>query len=304
MNPPAAQASELPVAHVEDCAGRMRITTLLARIHGPEYRFAVRSFRGSLQIYPMPGRLVACFFLHTRRAGATLYPGDLVRGPDSDIRGRPAAAGLHEVTERCHAAVWPGDTLCIDGRSRSMAGLSGQGLFFEISAPLTDYRAPRLALLRNLPDRPGGCAAYPGAFRREALPPVPPPAGAVDARGVNRLNMHVLDMRTDREPPPSRHHHGPVPVSAEMSVPHTETALVLSRDVYRLPAHASGQAERVVLYRDPWTDAADPIQAPVRPGSIVVTPGAADWTMGHSFENAFAMLVAIPGFVSPYRHLT
>lgn len=303
MSHPAAQARELPVAHGDDGAGWAQIAALLARIHGPTYQFAVRSFRGSLQIYPTPNRLVACFFLHARRAGVTLYPGDLVRGPDGGIRRRPAAGGLHEVTERCYAEVWPGDTLCVDGRSRSMAGLSGQGAFFEVSAPLTAYRAPRLTLLRNLTDQPGGCAAYPGAFRREALPPVRPAAGVPDQRGVNRLNMHALDMRTDREPPPSRHRHGPVPVSAETSVPHTETALVLPRDLYGLPDHACGQAEHIVLYPDPRQAAVEPIQVPVRPGSIVVTPGAADWTMGHCFENAFAMLVAIPGFVSPYRPL-
>ncbi len=303
MSHPSVQVRELPVAHVDDRASLDQVAALLARIHGPAYQFAVRSFRGSLQLYPTPDRLVACCLLHTHRAGVTLYPGDLVRGPEAGIRCHPAAGDLHEVTERCHSAVWPGDTLCVDGRSRSMAGLSGQGAFLEVSAPLTEYQAPRLTLLRNLADQPGGCAAYPGAFRREALPPVQPAAGADDARGVNRLNMHALDMRTDREPPPSRHHHGPVPLSAETSVPHTETALVLPRDLYGLPDHASGQEEHVVLYPDPLTNAASQIQVPVRPGSIVVTPGTADWTMGHSFANAFAMLVAIPGFVSPYRHL-
>ncbi len=303
MNQPAAPLRDLPVAHVDDSADLERITALLACIHGPEYRFAVRRFRGSLQIYPTPDRLTACLVLQARRTGVTLYPGDLVRGPEAGMRCRPVAGGVHAVTERCYAEVWPGDTLCVDGRSRSMAGLSGQGAFLEISVPLTEYQAPRLVLLRNLTDRPGGCAAYPGAFRREALPPVQPATGAVDERGINRLNMHALDMRTDREPPPSRHHHGPVPVSGETAVPHTETALVLPRDRYRLPDHAQGPDEHVVLYRDPLHDVSDQIQVPVRPGSIVVTPGTADWTMGHSFENAFAMLVAIPGFVSPYRHL-
>ena len=303
MSNPSAQVRELPVTHVDDRAGLEQVTALLARIHGSEYQFAVRSFRGSLQLYPTPDRLVACFLLNTHRAGVTLYPGDLVRGPEVGIRCRLAAEDLHEVTERCYSEVWSGDTLCVDGRSRSMASLSGQGTFFEVSVPLTEYQAPRLTLLRNLADQPGGCAAYPGAFRREALPPARPAEEADDKRGVNRLNMHALDMRTDREPPPSRHHHGPVPLSAETSVPHTETALVLPRDLYGLPDHSSGQEEHVVLYQNPRTGVSDPIQVPVQPGSIVVTPGTADWTMGHSFANAFAMLVAIPGFVSPYRPL-
>ena len=78
---------------------------------------------------------------------------------------------------------------------------------------------------------------------------------------------------------------------------------MLSRELYGLPDHAEGQPERVVLYRNPMQDPSDQVEVPVEPGSIIVTPGAADRTMGHSFENAFAMLVAIPGFVSPYRHL-
>ena len=303
MSQHSAQERDWPVAHADDRVGQQQVVTLLARIHGPEYQFDIRSFRGSIQIYPTPDRLVTCFIMEARDAGATLYLGDQVRGPDPGTPCRHVGEGLHDVTVRCHTEIWPGDTLCVDGRSRSMGGLSGQGTFLQVSAPLTEYRAPRLTLLRNLPDKPGGCAAYPGAFRREALPPVPPAVGATDERGVNRLNMHALDMRTDREPPPSRHHHGPVPISTTTSVAHSETALILPRDIYRLPNHASAQSEHIVLYPNPLTDPSDQVQVPVRPGSIVVTPGAAHWTMGHSFENAFAMLVAIPGFVSPYRHL-
>lgn len=304
MNQLSAQARELPIAHADDREGQQQVVALLARIHGPEYQFQIRSFRGSMQIYPTPNKLIACFIMEARNAGATLFLGDRVRGPDPGTPCRRVDSDLHEATVRCYSEVWPGDSLCVDGRSRSMAGLSGQGTYLEVTAPLTDYQAPRLTLLRNLPDKPGGCAAYDGAFRREALPPMPPAQEAEDERGANRLNMHALDMRTDREPPPSRHHHGPVPVSAVSTVAHSETALVLPRDIYGLPNHATGQTEHVVLYPDPLTEQSKQIKVPVRPGSIVVTPATADWTMGHSFENAFAMLVAIPGFVSPYRHLS
>lgn len=299
----SAPALDLPVAHVDDRASQERVTALLARLHGDDYRFAIRSFRGQTQIYPVPNRLVACFIMAADEAGAVLFPGDLIRGPRADTRCHPAQGDLHEITERTWEAVWPGDTLCVDGRSRSMAVLSGQGTYFEVSAPMTAYAAPRLTLLRNLPDQPGGCAAHAGAFRREALPPVRPAAAGADQRGDNRVNMHALDMRTDREPPPSRHHHGPVPVNAADTVNHSETALILPRALYGLPPHAQGEEEHVVLYRNPAVDAADQVAVPVRAGSIVVTPAATDWIMGHAFENAFAMLVAIPGFVSPYRHL-
>lgn len=292
-----------PVAHVDDPESLARLPEIYTRLHGDDCRVAVRHFRGSVQIYPMPDRLVALFLLQAHEAGVSLYPGDLVRGPNPRTRCQPAAGDLHAITERTWEALQPGDTVCVDGHSRSQATLSGQGVYFEVTVPLTAYQAPRLTLLRNLPDKPGGCAAYPGAFRREALPPARTEPGAGDERGVNRVNMHVLDMRTDREPPPSRHHHGPVPVQARARVNHSETALILPRSAYGLPAHARGEAEHVVMYRRPLADPQDQVIVPVQPGSIVVTPGAADWTMGHAFANAFALLVAVPGFVSPYRHL-
>ncbi len=296
-------ALDLPVAHVDDPESLERLSALYTRLHGDDCQVAVRHFRGRVQIYPRPKRLMALCLLQTREAGVGLYPGDLVRGPHAGTRCRPAAGDLYAITERTWEALQPGDTVCVDGHARSQATLSGQGVYFEVSVPLTAYQAPRLTLLRNLPDRPGGCAAYPGAFRREALPPLRTAPGAVDQRGVNRVNMHALDMRTDREPPPSRHHHGPVPVNATDRVNHSETALILPRSAYELPAHARGEEEHVVLYVRPLADPQAQVTVPVRTGSIVMTPGAADWTMGHTFANAFAMLVAVPGFVSPYRHL-
>jgi hypothetical protein len=185
--------------------------------------------------------------------------------------------------------------------------------------------------LRHLDDRPGGCAAYPGAFRREALPPVRPSLlpkhgqeGEVDAdrRGPNRVNEHTLDMRIDRDPRPRPHHHGLVTTgagntNAVSSVNHSETALVLPRNCYALPPFGLGESlsqgsdseaghsetGHVIIYRQPATDPTDTITVPVRPGSIVVTPATGDGVVGHCFENAFAMLVAIPGFVSPHHNI-
>ena len=57
----------------------------------------------------------------------------------------------------------------------------------------------------------------------------------------------------------------------------------------------------IIVYRTPEQDLSDTELLPVRPGSIVVTPAATDNVMGHCFENAFAMLIAIPGFVAPYN---
>ena len=298
-----AQAVDVAVAHIGDRAGTARIVELLTGLHGSEYEFAVRRVRGSATLYPVPGRLTACFLMEAQGAGLSLFPGDLVRRPDAGFPARTAADGLSEVTERHWHPVQAGDTVCIDDRARSMASLSGDLAWFEVSMPVTDYVAPRLVLLRNLKDKPGGCAAHVGAFRRESLPPVRPPDGKPDRRGVNRVNMHALDMRTDRDPPPSPHCHGPVAVDGTEFVNHSETALVLPRTLYGLPPHGADLPEQVEMYPRVSEPDAEPVAVPVRPGSIVVTPGGRDRTMGHCFVNAFAMLVAIPGFVSPHYAL-
>jgi hypothetical protein len=208
---------------------------------------------------------------------------------------------LAELTQPQTEALWPGDVVAVDERLSSSLTLHGRGSYFEVITEQTDYLPPKLALLRHLADRAGGCAAYPGAFRREALPPMRPAPEAQDRRGVNRVNEHTLDMRFDRNPPPKRHYHGRVPVRRGQSANHSETAIMLRRSTYHLP-EVSGSSEigRIVIYRRPAEDPTDKVIIPVRPGSIVVTP-AAEPVMGHCFENAFAMLVAIPGFVAPYH---
>jgi hypothetical protein len=73
--------------------------------------------------------------------------------------------------------------------------------------------------------------------------------------------------------------------------------------VYGLPEVDQADHGHIRLYRRPQADLSDQQVVPVRPGSIVVTPAAVDGVVGHCFENAFAMLVAIPGFVSPYNFI-
>ncbi len=296
-------AVDIAVAHIGDRKATARITELLTDLHGSEYEFAIRHVRGSATLYPVPGRLTACFLMEAQGAGLSMFQGDLVRCPDAGFPARAVGDDLSEVTERRWHPVQAGDTVCIDDRARSMANLSGDLAWFEVSMPVTDYVAPRLTLLRNLKDQPGGCAAHAGAFRREALPPVRPVAADLDQRGVNRINMHALDMRTDRDPPPSPHCHGPVAAGDAGFVNHSETALVLPRSLYGLPSHGAGLPEQVEMYPCIADPLGEPAVVPVRPGSIVVTPGARGRTMGHCFVNAFAMLVAIPGFVSPHHGL-
>jgi hypothetical protein len=125
-------------------------------------------------------------------------------------------------------------------------------------------------------------------------------------------------MRIDRDPRPRPHHHGPVTTGAGNKVNHSETALVLPRSRYALPpfrlqegspqasagARDHSESGQIVIYHQPATDPSDTITVPVRPGSVVVTPATVDHVAGHCFENAFAMLVAIPGFVSPHHNIT
>jgi hypothetical protein len=107
-------------------------------------------------------------------------------------------------------------------------------------------------------------------------------------------------IRSDRHPPPIRHYHGPVALGNGVTVNHSEIAIVLPRTRYDLPEVAGADEGQIVIYRRPAEDPADILTLPVRPGSIVVTPATPATSMGHCFENCFAMLVAIPGFVAPY----
>jgi hypothetical protein len=88
-------------------------------------------------------------------------------------------------------------------------------------------------------------------------------------------------------------------------VNHSETAIILPRALYGLPPvnePVDGiENGRVVIYRQAITYPTDTTVMPVRPGSVVVTPATTDGIAGHCFENAFAMLLAIPGFVSPHN---
>ena len=131
------------------------------------------------------------------------------------------------------------------------------------------------------------------------LPPERPAESDADRIGVNRVNEHTLDMRPDRESTPKKHHHGPVQGPGNALFNHTETAVILPRSVYNLPEVDNAVEGHAVIYRNPTEGPSDNFTVPVRPGSIVVTPATRETIWGHCFENDFAMLVAIPGFVAP-----
>lgn len=292
---------DVPVAHIDDPASVSAVLAELSALHGPSYEFAIERWAGEQAVMPIPGKTIYRFLIASEDATLDLQPGDLVRGPEPDSQALPVDDAFARAIAPHSVDLWPGDVVCVDGKDPLPATLRGKGVYFEVVADATGYRAPRVALLRNLGSIPGGCAAYPGAFRREALPPQRPAADAVDRRGANRVNEHTLDMRIDRDPPPIRHHHGPVAVGDGKLVNHSETAIVLPRSIYNLPeVEGRGDDGHIVIYRRPTEDPTDTVTIPIRPGSIVVTPASTDVVMGHAFENCFAMLVAIPGFVSPY----
>lgn len=291
--------STVPVAHIDDPSALSTLLTALRTIHGPTYEFAVGRWSGEVTLVAPPGATLYRFLIETENAQIHLQRGDHVRGPSTTDSYRLLDQTWAEVTADHMEALWPGDVVTAAG-DRPVR-LSGSGLYFEVTVETTSYCTPRAAFLRNLSDYPGGCAAYPGAFRREAMPPARPDPQAIDQRGENRINEHTLDMRMDRNPPPIRHYHGPIPVGDGEFVNHSETAIVLPRAVYQLPEADQPDEGHVLIYRQPTNDPTDTVRIPVRPGSIVVTPATTENTMGHCFENCFAMLVAIPGFVAPYH---
>ncbi len=289
----------VPVAHIDDPRALSAVLSALRELHGPTYEFAVGEWGGDVRLIAPPGAVLYRFLMATTDAAVHLQAGDYVRGPSSDVPAQPIEGTLAEVTIDCTEALWPGDV--VTATDQAPVVLSGSGRYFEVTVEATTYCAPRAAFLRNLPDHPGGCAAYPGAFRREAIPPQRPPKEIPDQRGANRINEHTLDMRIDRKPTPIRHYHGPIAVGEGELVNHSEIALVLPRAVYGLPEVAKADEGHLLIYRQPVVDLTDTVTIPVCPGSIVVTPATVDGVMGHCFENCFAMLIAIPGFVAPYH---
>ncbi len=291
----------IPVAHIDDPGSVATLLTALRELHGPTYEFAVGRWGGETRLIAPPGAVLYRFLIETEAAAVQLRSGDLIRGPDSTTVCERRDHGLATASAEQRVELWPGDVVTAD--DREIVTIIGSGRYFEVTVEATAYRAPRVALLRNLPDQPGGCAAHAGAFRREAIPPLRPAAGVPDQRGENRINEHTLDMRIDREPPPIRHFHGPIAVGAGEQVAHSETAIVLPRASYGLPPVGDSEDGHLVIYPEPTVDPTAKVTIPVRPGSLIVTPATTAQVMGHCFENCFAMLVAIPGFVAPYHML-
>lgn len=291
----------IPIAHVDDAPSMDALFDVLRGLHGDDYDFALFAWDGTATLRAPTGKHTHAFIVRAEDAALALHPGDVVRGPSANGPYAPAGDAMARVTAAHAEALWPGDVVTVGLADDDAVTLSGRGLAFTVTAGESGYAAPRLALLRNLGDFPGGCAAYPGAFRREALPPDRASTTARDARGVNRVNEHTLDMRIDRNPPPIRHYHGSVTAGPADVVNHSETAIVLPRSVYGLPEIAGEAHGHLVIYPDPAREPTQRVVVPVRPGSVVVTPATAAVSVGHCFENVFAMLVAIPGFVAPYN---
>ncbi|MEZ4709121.1 MAG: hypothetical protein R3A44_18080 [Caldilineaceae bacterium] len=298
-----AQTQSVPVAHIDDAAAVQQVLAALSDLHGGDYEFHVGQWTGATTLRAASACVSYYFLIETTEASIQLQSGDLVRGPEPAGPYRPLDGEWASVSADHAEALWPGDTVTVDGRQPAPIMVTGHARYFQVTVAATDYRAPRLAMLRHLTDFPGGCAAYPGAFRREAIPPQRPAKEAPDPRGANRVNQHTLDMRMDRTPTPIRHHHGAVAVGDGQFVNHSETAIVLPRAVYGLPEVDRPDEGHVLIYNRPAADANDTTVIPVRPGSIVVTPATLDHAAGHCFENCFAMLIAIPGFVSPYHFI-
>lgn len=292
----SGQSAEVPVAHVDDEAATAGLTDTLAELHGAPYDFAVRRWSGPTELSADPERVTYHVVVTAENASTTVRAGDPVRGPPPEGAYREPEEGVPTATAAHAAAIWPGDVLVLQPGSVPIE-LDGSGATFAVRAEATAYPAPRFGFLRNATDDAAGCAEYDGAFRREMLPPAIS-ADPDDTRGVNRVNQHTLDMRHDREPTPVQHCHAPLSAGESETVDHTETAVVLDRGTYDLPP-VEGSDAHVRLFRQPRADPTDWVDLPVEPGSIVVTPATERRLYGHCFRNAFAALVAVPGFTAP-----
>lgn len=289
------------VGHLDDPPGLAPVLASLHALHGPDYAFGIRTWQGMTTLRLQRPGVLHLFVVETDNGSIALQPGDRVRGVPPDGPFQREGPDTARATDAVSVALRPGDVICLDAQEQRGVSLIGRGRAFAVTTAQSDYCPPRLALLRHLPDHPGGCAQYAGAFRREALPPQRAEPGAGDQRGANRVNEHTLDMRVDRTPGPIRHFHGPIPVGSGALVNHSETAIVLPRAAYGLPELDQPDAGHLILHPRPVAEPAATVRVPVRPGSIVVTPASTEQVMGHRFENCFAMLVAIPGFVAPYH---
>jgi len=294
----------VPAGHIDDSGSVQEVLSALHELHADDgYRFSVNSWEGPTLIDEGKYGARYLFVIRAEQATVKLRPGDRARGPGDDDSYSHGDDEWGEVTGALTEEVWPGDSLVVLSGEEPLQ-LDGSGVYFSVETEKTDYPSPRLSMLRNLEDRPGGCAAYDRAFRRETIPPVSSD-DPEDDRGANRVNQHTLDMRVDREPTPIRHYHGTVSVGPDEAMPNSEIALVLSRETYELPPfegqeNSSAEEGWIKIYNRPIEDPEATETISVTPGSIVVTPATSEQVYGHCFENTFAMLVAIPGFVAPY----
>lgn len=290
----------VPTAHVDDEQSTSELASTLTEIHGEPYEFAIDRWEPGTVLEPPETRVAYHVVIEADDSSVTVTPGDRVRGRPPEGPYEQVEGSVVKATRAHEEAVWPGDVVTLRPDDEPLE-LTGTGTYLAVRTEQTAYPAPQFAFVRYLPDEGGGCAEYDDAFRREVLPPVMSDADD-DARGVNRINQHTIDMRHDREPTPVQHCHAPVTTGDGGRVPHTETAIILDRSTYdRPPVEESGQQVR--LFRRPHEDDSDWVDIPVEPGSIVVTPATETQVYGHYFRNAFAVLVAVPSFTAPLIEL-
>jgi len=288
--------ADILTAHVDHEESITELTETLRNVHGDPYEFEVRHWNEQHVVEPAADRVSHVIVIESDGSRVTVNADDSVLGPPAKGPYRQTEGRFSMAIRSHRAMIQPGDVITV-GPGDEPVELTESGIAFEVRTEQTPYPAPRFAFLRNIPDDAAGCAEYDGAFRREVLPPEPSDSEA-DARGVNRVNIHTLDARHDREPEPVQHRHAPVSAGNRDRVNHTETAIVLDRSAYNLPPVA-GTDEHIRIFRHPKESPGDWFDLSVEPGSIVVTPATRDRVYGHCFRNTFAALVAVPSFTAP-----
>lgn len=296
----ATHNDEVPTAHLSDETAVAALVETLNGIHGPSYGFSVDRWSGRTVLEPATDRMSYHVVIEAEDSSVEVAPGDRLRGSPPGLSERTSNGRFSRATDARTVPLRPGDVITV-APGEDPVELTGSGTRLGILTERTAYRAARFCFLRHIPDEPAGCAEYEGAFRREVLPPEPSDDES-DSRGSNRVNLHTIDMRHDREPEPVQHYHEPVTTGHGGRTNHTETAIVLDRSTYGRPP-VEGSDEHVRIFRRPREDASDWFDLRVDPGSIVVTPATEDRVYGHCFRNAFAVLVAVPGFTAPLTEI-
>ena len=137
----------IPVAHIDDPTSVRLVLNALTDLHGADYEFHLGHWDSETSLRAAPECVNYYFLIETDQAAIHLRCGDPVRGPDPAGPYNALDAEWATVTADHAAALWPGDTITVDGRDALPISITGGARYFQVTAAATAYRTPRLAML-------------------------------------------------------------------------------------------------------------------------------------------------------------